>query len=226
MLGLLPNFAQKVTDKSIDKFLESNIDSPRALVISKKPTVSATVKRLSAIFEGHIVFGAVTKKHAKDIAKKFDITIDKTALLVFPPKENAPVMFTGNGGAFREIQSFLASYAPAIELDEDALPKLLDESCFQAKCQKKGLCVILIRGTNEQDNGNAHTILKEIEETSDDASLFAFSQIDGVAEREWVLSTFGDRMTTEYANIVILAPIKKRYAQYVGSFSKSVEFSL
>ena len=101
---------------------------------------------------------------------------------------------------------------------DEKLPVLLDQSCFKEKCEKKGLCVILINGEEESDNKKAHQILKEIEETSDDASLFAFSQITASKEYEWINTLFGS-MDTYYSNIVVLAPQKKRYAHYVGSVS-------
>jgi len=84
----------------------------------------------------------------------------------------------------------------------------------------KGLCVILIKGEDDDDYNKVHTILKEIEETADDASLFAFSQITASEGEnfQWLTSIFGS-LDTYYSNIVVLAPQKKRYAHYVGSVS-------
>ena len=98
----------------------------------------------------------------------------------------------------------------------------MDQSCFEQKCEKKGLCVILIRGEDEGDYNKIHNILKDIEDTADDASLFAFSQITA-SEGEnylWINELFGN-LDTYYSNIVVLAPQKKRYAHYVGSVTSS-----
>merc|ERR1740123_2793227 len=102
----------------------------------------------------------------------------------------------------------------------ESLGKLLDHSCYVEKCEKKGLCVILIKGEDEGDFTKVHTILKEIEDTADDASLFAFSQITASEgdNYQWLTSMFGS-LDTYYSNIVVLAPQKKRYAHYVGSVS-------
>ena len=94
----------------------------------------------------------------------------------------------------------------------------MDNSCYVQKCEKKGLCVILVKGEDESDYNKVHTILKEIEDTADDASLFAFSQITA-SEGEnylWLTALFGN-LDTYYSNIIVLAPQKKRYAHYVGS---------
>jgi len=145
---------------------------------------------------------------------------ENTILLVFPTNQTEnPIMFTGNTKAFREVQSWLASFVPGFETQDTAqLPKLLDESCFQQHCVKKGLCVILVRGEDDAEANKAHATLYTVYETSEDASLFAFSQIDNVKEHEFVTKVFGE-LSTMYSNLVVLAPTKKRFAHYVGSFS-------
>ena len=92
-----------------------------------------------------------------------------------------------------------------------------DESCFQQLCVSKGLCVILITGEDEDVARRAHSTMKEIETTVDEASLFAFAQIKGPENYEWVTQIFGD-MDLYYSNVVVLSPRKKVYAHYVGSF--------
>jgi len=172
------------------------------------------------IFKDHIKFGVVTKD-AKNVAKKYDVSIAENAILfIFPVNQTEnPTMFSGNTKSFREVQTWLASFAPGFQIEDSSqFPKLLDESCFQQHCVKKGLCVILIRGEDEVEANNAHATLYTVYETLDDASLFAFSQIDNVKEHTFVTKLFGD-LSTMYSNLVVLAPTKKRYAHYVGSFS-------
>ena len=96
----------------------------------------------------------------------------------------------------------------------------MDHSCYIQKCEKKGLCVILVKGEDEGDYNKVHTILKEIEDTADDASLFAFSQISASEGEnyQWLQSLFGN-LDTYYSNIIVLAPQRKRYAHYVGSIT-------
>merc|ERR1712228_1145662 len=121
------------------------------------------------------------------------------------------------------VQQWLYTFTPGLEMDySGSLAKLLDQSCFVQKCEKKGLCVILIRGEDDGDYNKIHNILKDIEDTADDASLFAFSQITA-SEGEnylWINELFGN-IDTYYSNIMVLAPQKKRYAHYVGSVTSA-----
>jgi len=225
LLSKLPNYVTRLTKDKVDSFLQDNKDSPRALVFSKQGTVSPTVKRFSALMKDHMKFGSPKKSDVKDIAKNYGLsTKEGSVLIVFPKGETEEFKrFSGNTKSFKEVQAWLYSFAPDLQMEEgDALGKLSDQSCYVERCEKKGLCVILIKGEDEADYNKVHTILKEIEDTADDASLFAFSQITA-AEGEnyqWVQALFGN-LDTYYSNIVVLAPQKKRYAHYVGSITSS-----
>ncbi len=122
-MNLLPNFVKKISQKSLPKFLKKEKSLPRAVVLSNKPTVSNTVKRLSSMVKGHMVVATANKKESKGIAKKYSINMEEgSALLVFPKDEmENPIMFTGNTKSFREVQAFLYGFAPALEMDDDQL---------------------------------------------------------------------------------------------------------
>jgi len=221
LLSQLPSYVTRVTTKKLDAFLSTDVSLPRALIFSKSGSVSPTVKRFSALLKGHMTFGSPKKADAKEIAKKYgQSTKGGSVLMIFPEGQSSEFqVFSGNTKSFSEVQAWLYSFTPNLEMDAgQSLAKLSDESCFVERCSKKGLCVILIRGEDEGDFTKVHTILRDIEDTSDDASLFAFSQITA-AEGEnyiWLTALFGP-LDTYYSNIVVLAPQKKRYAHYVGS---------
>jgi len=223
LLSKLPSYVTRLTNDKLSSFLSKHEALPRALVFSKQGTISPTVKRFSALMNGHMAFGSPKKSEVKAMAKKHEqSTKDGSVVLVYPAGQSEEFkVFAGNTKSFAEVQAWLYSFTPGLEVDAaESLPKLLDHSCYKEKCEKKGLCVILIKGEDADDYSKVHTILKEISETSDDASLFAFSQIaasDG-DNYQWLTSLFGS-LDTFYSNIVVLAPQKKRYAHYVGSVS-------
>jgi len=221
LLSQLPSYVTRLTTKKLPGFLSKDDSLPRALVFSKSGSVSPTVKRFSALMKGHMNFGSPKKSDAKEIAKQYgQSTKDGSVLMVFPPGQSEEFkVFSGNTKSFSEVQAWLYSFTPGLEMDAGAsLAKLSDQSCFVERCEKKGLCVILIRGEDDGDFTKVHTILREIEDTSNDASLFAFSQITASEgdNYAWITSLFGP-LDTYYSNIVVLAPQKKRYAHYVGS---------
>lgn len=223
LLSKLPSYVTRLTNDKLKSFLEKHEEYPRALVFSKQGTVSPTVKRFSALMNGHMVFGSPKKSEVKAMAKKHDqSTKEGSVVIVYPAGQREEYkVFAGNTKSFAEVQGWLYSFTPGLEMDAaESLAKLLDQSCFVEKCEKKGLCVILIKGEDEDDYRKVHTILKEIEDTADDASLFAFSQITASEgdNFQWITSIFGS-LDTYYSNIVVLAPQKKRYAHYVGSVS-------
>merc|ERR1712003_270501 len=161
----------------------------------------------------------------KAIAKQYGVsTKDGSVVIVIPKGQSEEFkIFSGNTKSFKEVQAYLYSFTPGLEMEEGGtLAKLLDQSCFEQKCEKKGLCVILIRGEDEGDYNKIHNILKDIEDTADDASLFAFSQITAAQGENylWINELFGN-LDTYYSNIIVLAPQKKRYAHYVGSVTSS-----
>eukprot|EP01083_Nonionella_stella_P056406 148538_1 len=221
LLSKLPSHVTRLTKDKLDSFLTKHSDKPKAIIFSKQGTISPTVKRFSALMKNFMKFGSPKKSDVKDIAKKYGLsTKDGSVVIVFPPGETTNFkQFSGNTKSFKEVQSWLYSFTPGLEMDDsEALPKLLDQSCFVQKCEKKGLCVILIRGEDEADYNKMHTILSEIRDTADDSSLFAFSQITASQGEnyQWIQTLFGN-LDTYYSNIIVLAPIKKRYAHYVGS---------
>merc|ERR1719242_2353400 len=225
LLRKLPSYVTRLSTDKLDSFLSKHEDQPRALIFSNKGTVSPTVKRFSALMNGHMTFGSPKKSDVKAMAKKHEqSTKDGSVVLVYPAGQSTEYkVFAGNTKSFAEVQAWLYGFTPGLEMDAaESLPKLLDHSCYVQKCEKKGLCVILVRGEDEGDYTKVHTILKEIQDTADDASLFAFSQITAAEgdSFQWLTSIFG-QLDTYYSNIVVLAPQKKRYAHYVGSVSSS-----
>merc|ERR1719300_1420540 len=221
LLSKLPSYVTRLTNDKLGPWLEKNAALPRALVLSKQGTVSPTVKRFSALMNGHMAFGSPKKSEVKAMAKKHDSsTKDGSVVIVYPAGQIEEYkVFSGNTKSFKEVQTWLYGFTPGLEMDAaEQLAKLKDHSCYVENCEKKGLCVILIKGEDDDDYNKVHTILKEIEETADDASLFAFSQITASEGEnfQWLTSIFGS-LDTYYSNIMVLAPQKKRYAHYVGS---------
>merc|ERR1719295_84347 len=225
LLSKLPSYVTRLTNDKLGPWLEKNAALPRALVLSKQGTVSPTVKRFSALMNGHMAFGSPKKSEVKAMAKKHESsTKDGSVVIVYPAGQTEEYkVFSGNTKSFKEVQTWLYGFTPGLEMDAaEALAKLKDHSCYVQNCEKKGLCVILIKGEDDDDYNKVHTILKEIEETADDASLFAFSQITASEGEnfQWLTTIFGS-LDTYYSNIVVLAPQKKRYAHYVGSVSSA-----
>jgi len=120
----------------------------------------------------------------------------------------------------RPFKKFLMKYVPEVKPDEeDFLPKILDESCWQATCKKKGLCVLLITNQDEDETERVHDNVMEAQEETDSASLFGWVQIDGVEHRDWCNTVFGKGMNWDLPQVVVISTVKNMYAQYFGSYS-------
>lgn len=120
----------------------------------------------------------------------------------------------------RPFKKFLMKYTPEVKPEEgDFLPKIIDQSCWQATCKKKGLCVLLITNQDEEESERVHDSVMEAQEDAGSASLFGWVQIDGVEHRDWCNSVFGKGMNWDLPQVVVISAVKNMYAQYFGSYS-------
>jgi len=208
---------KKLTAKNHEKWLKKK-DKVRVMLFTKKAEGSEFFNALSNKFTDHAEFGVVRKD--KKIGKKFKVDYtDKNTILIFETGSVEPIWYTGAMRA-RPFKKFLMKYTPGMEPDpEDFLPKVLDESCWQQSCKKKGLCVMVITNHNEEESERVHDSLLEAQEATDSASLFAWVQIDGVVHREWVETVFGKGMNWDIPQVVVISSVKNMYAQYFGSYS-------
>ena len=119
-MSKLPSYVTKLTKDKVDSFLENNKDVPRAIVFSKQGTISPTVKRFSALMKGHMKFGSPKKSDVKDIAKKYGLsTKDGSVVMVIPKGQNEEFkVFSGNTKSFKEVQGWLYSFTPGLEMDD------------------------------------------------------------------------------------------------------------
>jgi len=208
---------KKLTAKNHEKWLKKKA-KVRVMLFTKKAEGSEFFNALSNKFKGHAEFGIVRKD--KKLAKKFKVDYsDRNTILIFEEGSVEPTWYTGAMRA-RPFKKFLMKFTPEMKPDpEDFLPKILDESCWQQSCKKKGLCVMLITNHDEEESERVHDSLLEAQEGTDAASLFAWVQIDGVENREWVETVFGKGMSWDIPQVVVISSVKNMYAQYFGSYS-------
>jgi len=208
---------KKLTSKNYQKWLKKK-DMVRVMFFTKKAEADDFFNTLSGTFDGHALFGMVRKD--KKVAKKFKVKYsDKNTILVFEKGSKEPIWYMG-GMRKRPFKKFLMKYTPEVKPDpDDFLPKVLDESCWQATCKKMGLCVMLITNQDEDENERVHDSLMEAQEVTDSASLFGWVQIDGVEHREWCDTVFGSSMNWDMPQVLVMSTVKNMYAQYFGSYS-------
>jgi len=216
-LGKLPSSVIPVTNADLDDFLAKD-DQVRVLLFTNKGK-SALYKALSGQFKEYARLGEVVKD--KKAAKRYDIDFkEKSVVLLFPKGSSDPSIYGGSLTA-KPLRKFIKRFVPEMpDMAGDNLARITDQSCFKMNCAKKGLCVLLITSSDEEENARTHDTVLEVQDTNHQASLFAFAQIDGVKERKWVVETFGnlDEFTPQ---LVVMSTVKFRYAQYRGSFSSN-----
>jgi len=211
------NNVKTLTSKNYKKWLKKK-DLVRVMLFTKKADAGEFYNILSKKFDGHALFGMVRKD--KKIAKKFKVSYsDKNTILVFEKGSKEPIWYMG-GMRKLPFKKFLMKYIPEVKPDkDDFLPKVLDESCWQATCKKKGLCVVMISNHDEEESERVHDSVMEAQEETDSASLFGWVQIDGVVHREWCTAVFGGGMNWDLPQVVVISTVKNMYAQYFGSYS-------
>ncbi len=83
------NYVVKVEDKSLDKFLGDNKESPKAILFTEKGTTSALLKSIAIDFAGVITIGQARNKEAKAVET---FSIEKFPTLVLLPGGDAPAI--------------------------------------------------------------------------------------------------------------------------------------
>jgi protein disulfide-isomerase-like protein len=211
----LPNKVTVLGKKKADKAFKKN-KGVKAVLLHKKSSTPDAWKTMALLFENHIDFYESRKD--KDFAKKYGVKLEKSAVLVFEKGAKKPQIYDGLLKV-RMLKKYLRKFAPDLDLpEEEKLPVISDQSCFQKFCLKKGLCVLTLLGEDASDAERVGGVVKEFEQSDDRASLFGFGSVSIATHYEWVSKVFPDKLT-DYSHLVVLHPKKMRYASYVGSFS-------
>jgi len=206
-----------LTSKNYQKWVKKK-SKVRVMLFTKKAEGSEFFNALSVKFFGHIAFGLVRSN--KKIARKFKVDYtERNVVLIFEKGSIEPIWYMG-GMRARPFKKFLMKYTPDIKPDvEDFLPKILDESCMQLTCKKKGLCVLLITTHDEDENERVHDSLMEAQDHMHSSSFFSWVQINGVENREWCEILFGKDINWDLPQVVVFSTVKKYWARYFGSYS-------
>ena len=126
--ALIPNHVTKVADKDLDKWLEENNSTSKAILFSNKSTTSGLMKALSTEFYGNMYFAQIRDKDTTAVST-FGITSYPT-LIVLPGGDEAPVTYSGEMEK-EPIAAFLAQYAATAA--EPADPKPADSKDAKQK---------------------------------------------------------------------------------------------
>ena len=129
--AMIPNHVTKVADKDLDKWLEEDNSTSKAILFSNKGTTSGLMKALSTEFYGNMHFAQIRDKDTAAVST-FGITSYPT-LLVLPGGKEAPVTYSGEMEK-EPISAFLAQYAATAA--EPAGPKPADSKDAKQKPMK------------------------------------------------------------------------------------------
>jgi len=133
-------------------------------------------------------------------------------------KKSDPIKYDGLM-KLKPLKRWLKPFAPDLELPEEGgLPVVHDQSCWEQFCVKKGLCVVVLTGSDKDDAERVSSVVEDFYDNNDRASLFGFVTIDMMKHREWVEQVFPDKLG-DYSYLLVVSVNKFRYATYVGSFS-------
>lgn len=99
----IPNHVEKVTDKTLNGWFETNNDTTKAVLFSDKGTTGALMKVLSAEFLGSVKIAQIRNKETAAV-EMFGVT-DFPTLILLPGGNQEPVKFDGvfSKGALREF---------------------------------------------------------------------------------------------------------------------------
>ena len=106
---VIPNHVKRISDKSLNGWLETSNDTTKAILFSDKGTTGALIKVLSAEFLDSVKFAQIRNKETAAV-EMFGVTEFPT-LILLPGGTKQPVKFEG---PFSKIamKEFLAQYAP------------------------------------------------------------------------------------------------------------------
>jgi len=214
----LPNIVKQVKSKKEKKKFKKGAKSVRAVYVHKKKNTPDVYKALALQFEGHIDF--YESKKDKDWAKSLDVTSDPATLLLWKKKQKKPQVYTGLM-KLKAMRRWLHQFAPDLELEaEESIPEIQDQSCWVEFCEKKGLCILVLAGEDEDDRKRVENVVLEYKENADRASLFGFGLVSMPHHYDWVNSVFPDKLGM-YSHLLVISTAKLRYSSYVGSYSYS-----
>ena len=105
--GMIPNHVTRVADKELDKWLEGNNASAKAILFSNKGTTSALIKALAVEYFGNLQVAQIRDKEAAAVST-FGITTYPT-FLVLPGGTADPIIYDGPMEK-KPMSAFLAQY--------------------------------------------------------------------------------------------------------------------
>jgi len=203
-------------DKKANKKFKKDKGLKAVFVNRKKKTPDAW-KAIALTFDEYIT--CYESRKDKEFASKYGVPMDKNSILLFKAGKKKPVVYDGlmkPKTLKRWLKKFVENFPD--DGEEDSLPAMTDQSCFNKYCIKRGLCVIVMLGGDKRNAERVHNVVKAFEEGSDRASLFGFGTISMPDNYEWMEKVFPG-MAGDYSELIVLSPKKLRYAKYVGSFS-------
>ncbi|MCJ1283767.1 hypothetical protein MMC26_003098 [Xylographa opegraphella] len=105
---IIPNHVTRVSDKELDKWLDDDNSTAKAILFSNKGTTSATIKVLAGEFYGNMHFAQIRDKDTTAVST-FGIT--KYPTLIVLPGGTAPAVTYSGEMAKTPMAEFLSQYA-------------------------------------------------------------------------------------------------------------------
>jgi len=219
--SMLPSKVTSLTAKNKDKWLKKDADMPRVILFSKKSSVAPIWKTLSVKFDGHMLFGQANGPKVKEWAEELT-AFSFPSVVVLPPSNMPPALYPGKMKA-KQIGKWLKRFVidesgaqVMPDEEDDYLPELVDQSCMQKLCVKKGgLCAVLVIQKDAKDS-EAMDAVMETQAARTDA-LFSFAWIDADRQSEFLKTSFGIT-ASQHPQLVVFSAKKARYVEFVGSF--------
>ena len=217
----LTSYSERLTEKTKEKFLSGS--GPRAIIFARNTRTNYAWKAVSMAARGQVSLAEVRIKKESGLFEKFKsqhANLAKTpSILAIPAGKSVAEgqVYTG-AQSVKGIKNFLRKFAPGIpEDDDEALPELIDSSCYKKHCSGSSLCALLIAGGDSPGLSKAKDVFKEVRDSRSD-SLFSFSFLDSNKNSDFIKSAFGLE-PQPHPQVVVLSPRKARFAEIVGSFT-------
>jgi hypothetical protein len=208
----------------------SNKPQKKQDIALKTVDYPALARRLT----GRMDFAVVTNKDRKLVKKLGLSASDFPMLFVYtPPRkldeddvldanaEWGQVQYQSRDMSAGTLSGFLSAYAlEGAEPEEDPFQHLADASCFDAVCVKRGgLCAILVTsdGGDRTQAALEKQVIKQVLDRQGSTSPYHFGWLSPAAQVDFLDAAFGVQ-PQPYAQVVVLAAGKRRFAQFVGSF--------
>lgn len=116
----IPNHVKRISDKSLNEWLESSNDTAKAILFSEKGTTGALIKVLATEFSNSLKFAQIRNKETAAV-EMFGVSKFPT-LLILPGGNKEPVKFEGSFSK-AAMMEFLSPYASAKSESTPKTPK-------------------------------------------------------------------------------------------------------